>query len=235
MYRGTAVLALLALCAAAGVMARDMKAQAPGPAGAERKPVADLVFILSANMATFTTTNTLVLNNASSTAQFYGKGARAGVIPTNRFVNDTAGAKYVSSNGQWLSNPTATLYGYDQNGTDHSILLTLASPTADMSEESVTFNVTVITNGETSIKTRKGVANNVVEESITETDLLLTNVQAGTMLTDVALFVDSDSQALGEQAQTKYWRRGGWGGGWGGYNRGWGGGYNRGWGWGWGK
>ncbi len=78
----------------------------------------------------------------------------------------------------------------------------------------MTFNVTVITNGETSIKTRKGVANNVVEESITETDLLLTNVQAGTMLTDVALFVDSDSQALGEQAQTKYWRRGGWGGGW---------------------
>ena len=28
-------------------------------------------------------------------------GARAGVIPTNTFANDTAGAKYVSSNGQW--------------------------------------------------------------------------------------------------------------------------------------
>ena len=34
----------------AGVMARDMKAQAPGPAGADRKPVADLLFILSADM-----------------------------------------------------------------------------------------------------------------------------------------------------------------------------------------
>ena len=79
--------------------------------------------------------------------------------------------------------------------------------------QSVTFNVSVITNGETSIKTRKGVANGVVEESTTEADLLLTNVQAGTMLTDVALFVDSDSQALGGQAQTKYWRHG-WGGGW---------------------
>ena len=31
-------------------MARDMKAQAPGPAGADRKPVADLLFILSADM-----------------------------------------------------------------------------------------------------------------------------------------------------------------------------------------
>ena len=30
-----------------------------------------------------------------------------------------------------LSNPTATLYGFDQNGTDHSIVLTLSSPTAD--------------------------------------------------------------------------------------------------------
>ncbi len=79
--------------------------------------------------------------------------------------------------------------------------------------QSVTFNVTVITNGETSLKLRKGVANGVVEESITEADLLLTNVKAGTMLTDVALFVDSDSQALGQQAQTKYWRHG-WGGGW---------------------
>ena len=37
----------------AGTMARDMKAEAPGPAGAEKKPVADLVFILSANMVQF--------------------------------------------------------------------------------------------------------------------------------------------------------------------------------------
>jgi len=55
------------------------------------------------------------------------------------------------------------------------------------------------------------------------------------MLTDVALFVDSDSQALGHQATIKYWRQG-WGGGWGGYRRGWGGGgWGGGWGWGWGK
>ena len=52
-----------------------------------------------------------------------------------------------------------------------------------------------------------------MEESITEADLLLTNVQAGTMLTDVALFIDSDNQALGKQAETKYWRHR-WGGGW---------------------
>lgn len=71
--------------------------------------------------------------------------------------------------------------------------------------QTVTYNVTVITNGEASLKTRKGVANGVVEESITEVGLLLTNVQAGTQLSDVALFVDSDSMALGPEAQTKTW------------------------------
>ena len=71
--------------------------------------------------------------------------------------------------------------------------------------QTVTFNTTVNTNGEESIKTRKGVANEVVEESITEAGLLLTDVQAGTQLSDVALFVDSDSMALGPEAQTKSW------------------------------
>ncbi len=71
--------------------------------------------------------------------------------------------------------------------------------------QTVTFNATVITNGEAAIKTRKGVANGVVEESITEVGLLLTNVQPGTKLSDVALFVDSDSMALGPDAQTKSW------------------------------
>lgn len=76
-----------------------------------------------------------------------------------------------------------------------------------MPVQSVTFNATVISNGETSIKTRKGVANGVVEESITEVGMLLTNIQAGTMLSDVALFVDSNTKALGGQAQTKTWWR----------------------------
>ena len=31
-----------------------------------------------------------------------------------------------------LNNPTATLYGFDQNGTDHSILVTLSSPMTDV-------------------------------------------------------------------------------------------------------
>jgi len=80
--------------------------------------------------------------------------------------------------------------------------------------QSVSFNATVITNGETAIKMRKGVANGVAEESITEANLMVPNVQAGTMLTDVALFIDSDSMALGPQAQTKSWWHNGWGGGW---------------------
>ena len=36
--------------------------------------------------------------------------------------------------------------------------------------------------------------------------MLLTNVPAGTKLSDVALFVDSDNMALGPQAQIKWWR-----------------------------
>lgn len=28
-------------------------------------------------------------------------GAHAGIIPTNTFVNDTLGAKYVAADGQW--------------------------------------------------------------------------------------------------------------------------------------
>ena len=72
--------------------------------------------------------------------------------------------------------------------------------------QSVTFHVSVITDGEAAIKTRQGVANGVEEDSATEPGMLLTNVQAGSKLSDVALFVDSNNMALGPQAHTKWWQ-----------------------------
>ena len=33
-----------------------------------------------------------------------------------------------------LNNPTATLTGFDQNGTHHSVLLTLSSPSANSAQ-----------------------------------------------------------------------------------------------------
>ena len=72
--------------------------------------------------------------------------------------------------------------------------------------QSVTFHVSIITDGEAAIKTRQGVANGVEEDSATEPGMLLTNVPAGTKLSDVALFVDSNNMALGPQAHTKWWQ-----------------------------
>ena len=75
-----------------------------------------------------------------------------------------------------------------------------------LSLQMVTFNATVISNS-TAIKTSKGVANAAEKQAETDNTLMLTSVQAGTMLTDVALFVDSDSDALAPEAKTERWGR----------------------------
>ena len=72
--------------------------------------------------------------------------------------------------------------------------------------QSVIFHVSVITDGDASIKTRQGVANSEVEDSMTESGMLLAAVPAGFKLSDVALFVDSNNMAIGPQAQTKWWQ-----------------------------
>jgi hypothetical protein len=220
----------LALCLTAG--ARDLQ-QAQAPAAGASKPVADLLFVLSAQKATFTDANTLTLTGVTSTAQFYGSGARAGIIPTTVFVNGTAGGSYVSSNGEWLNNPTATLFGFGDNNAQTSLIMTLASPQVSSDGQTVTFGVSVVSNGNASIKTTKGVANEVVEEAATQANYLQTAVQPGATLSNIALFVDSNREAIKPIAQTKtFWWWGphwGWGGGWG---CGWGCGGGPGWGWG---
>ena len=75
-----------------------------------------------------------------------------------------------------------------------------------LSLQMVTFNATVIKDS-SAIKTSKGVANQAEKQAETDNTLMLTIVQAGTMLTDVALFVDSDSNALAPDAKTERWGR----------------------------
>ena len=81
--------------------------------------------------------------------------------------------------------------------------------------QTVTFGVSVVT-GDASVKTSKGVANEVVEESATQANYLQTAVQPGATLSNVALFVDSNREAIKPIAQTKtFWWWGphwGWGG-----------------------
>lgn len=185
-----------------------------------------------------------------------------------------------------LSNPTATLYGYDANNTGHAIVLSLASPSASPADkvrclltvptlcmhhlsrvlysylllnsvsrllaspasisevagfppvsgpirltqlswsivqgrvhaficgvadvlvmlQSVTFNVAILTDA-TAIKTGKGVANEEFEASANEAGYLLTSVQPGTEMYDVALFIDVNNESVQPEATTKDWYR----------------------------
>ena len=59
-------------------------------------------------------------------------GAKAGVLLTPVFVNSTAGATYMATNGQWLDSPDAALIGdVDNSNSNEAVLLSLGSPTYD--------------------------------------------------------------------------------------------------------
>ena len=54
------------------------------------------------------------------------------MLLTPVFVNSTAGATYVSSNGQWLGNPDAALIGdVNNSNSNEAVLLSLSNPTFD--------------------------------------------------------------------------------------------------------
>ncbi|EIE22627.1 hypothetical protein COCSUDRAFT_42290 [Coccomyxa subellipsoidea C-169] len=220
---------LLALFVAAG--ARDLQ-QASAPAPATSKPIADLVFVLSAEKASFPSSSTLQLKEVSSTVQFYGAGARAGLISTPVFSNSSAGAEYVASNGEWLNVPDAVLFA-NSGSSNQAILLSLQDPMYNEDDETVTFSIAVLPADEAALKTARGVTNELVMEHANNVGTPLTEaVQPGAVWKDVALFIDQNRESLKPIAETKtwWWWGPGWGGGWGGrgYNRGWGG-------WGWGK
>ncbi|KAK9902652.1 hypothetical protein WJX75_001453 [Coccomyxa subellipsoidea] len=230
---------LLALIAASG--ARELQPNnAPAPAPATSKPIADLVFVLSAEKASFPSSSTLELKGVSTTAQFYGAGARAGLISTPTFANGSAGAEYVASNGEWLNVPDAVLFS-NSGSNNQAILLSLQNPLYNEDDKTVTFDIAVLPADESALKTAHGVTNELVLEHADNVGTPLTDaVQPGTVLTDVALFIDENRESLKPIAETKSWwgwGNSGWGNGWG--NSGWGGsrGYNGGWGsgYGWGK
>ncbi|CAL5220346.1 g2342 [Coccomyxa viridis] len=183
----------IALCAAAG--ARELQ-QAPSPAPT-MLPIADMAFILSADKAVFTDATHLELQNASSSAQYYGAGARAGVIPTGTFLNGTLGAPYVAADGMWLNTPTTTLIGINSENVQQAVVLSLASPVPNSGEKTVVFTVTEI--GTAAVKTSEGVAN----KALKDTNELLTSVQPGTTLYDAAIFVDSNKESMAPPAQTE--------------------------------
>ena len=63
-----------------------------------------------------------------------GAGNKADLIRTAVFANGTAGARYVSADGTWLSIPDAALIGSANNsgaGADTAVLLTLSNPVYD--------------------------------------------------------------------------------------------------------
>lgn len=222
---------ILALIAVAG--ARDLQ-QAPALAPETAKPIADLLFVLSAEKASFPSTSTLQLKGVTSTVQFYGAGAKAGVIATPTFANGSAGAEYVASNGEWLNVPDAVLFS-NVGSNNQAILLSLQDPLYDEADKTVTFTIALLPAEESSLKTARGVTNELVQEHMNSVGTPLTEaIQPGTTWTNVALFVDENRDSLKPMAETKtwWWWGPGWGGGWGG---GWG--YRRGWngGWGWGK
>ncbi|BDA45795.1 hypothetical protein COCOBI_07-5820 [Coccomyxa sp. Obi] len=193
--------------------------QAPAPAPASSsKPVADLLFIFSADNASFQTSTTLELQGATSTVQFYGAGARAGVILTPNFLNSSLGAPYVAMDGNWLNTPDAALHG-SFNGTHKAVLMSLSSPQYNPASKTVTFNITVLETKQTALRTTKGVANELVAEALAGSDMLMPLIEPGTVLTDVALFIDENKAALEPMAETKtwwWWWGPGWGWGWGG-------------------
>ena len=79
-------------------------------------------------------------------------------------------------------------------------------PNTAMVLQSVTFNVTVLTDA-SAIKTSKGVANEEFEASANEAGYLLTSVQPGTEMNDVALFIDVNNESVQPEATTKDWYR----------------------------
>lgn len=200
--------------------------QAPALAPASsNKPIADLLFILSADTASFPTSTTLELQGAASTIQFYGAGARAGVILTPNFLNSSLGAPYVAMDGNWLNTPDAALHG-SFNGSHKAVLVSLSNPQYDPALKTVTYNVTVLETDQAALRTSKGVANGLVADTNAGSEMLISLIEPGTVLTDVALFIDENKASLEPMAETKVWWW--WGPRYRYYNYGYG--YNCGWG-----
>lgn len=88
--------------------------------------------------------------------------------------------------------------------------------------QSVSFNVSILQPNEDALKTKSGVANELVAERANGAGTpLITAVTPGAAMSNVALFIDANRVALKANAATETWWLfcgpwcGGYGGGWG--------------------
>lgn len=247
----TALLAAHAVCVAAGdrQMLRSanvagapsgMMAGAPGPSAG--KPAADILFTITASRAVLAA-DTLTLTGVAPVALHVTSGQGAGTTPVGDFANSSTGALYVNG-GQWLADPVAVLEG-TADGAPAKALVQLSSPKLNVDKTTLIFQARILpADSDASLPTAGGVTARLVDAKANGLANNLLTSASSAPLTNVGLFIDVNSEALGQQAQTKFlgwllwgphwgWGPGWWGGpGWGG-GHGWGG---YGWdGYGWGK
>ena len=74
-------------------------------------------------------------------------GQTAGIIKTPVFTNSSAGGRFVSADGAWLSAPDAALIGEASDGSNALVLLALSAPVYD--------DATQVTHALTAISTTK--------------------------------------------------------------------------------
>ena len=75
-------------------------------------------------------------------------GSKAGVLLMPTFVNSSAGATYVATNGQWLDTPDAALIGDVNNSvSNQAVLLSLGNPTYDAATKVLLSSKTILCKG----------------------------------------------------------------------------------------
>ncbi|CAL8466320.1 g5856 [Coccomyxa elongata] len=192
---------LLFICIAAAAANAEKVSVLQSAADNSTAPASDIIFIVSAAKATFTSPTSLQLANVSSTVQISGVRARTGIISMPYMMNGTLGGPYVNKQGDWLGAPDAVLYGMSAGGQYRAVLVNLNSPKFDPATTTLTFAARVINpnaTGGPGLKLTNGSANAVVAERDGGNAAvgLLTAVEPGTAFTEAALFIDSTHEAL---------------------------------------
>ncbi|KAK9904160.1 hypothetical protein WJX75_005539 [Coccomyxa subellipsoidea] len=178
-----------------------MPSPAPGPAtqrgdDLSQRGAADILFVIVANKATFTTPSTLVLSSLAHTVASFEVGGRAGVSPIVVFTSTTPGAPYVDAQGQWLDQPEALMKG-TLGGQPADSLLLLSRPAYNETDMTLTFTVATLQPTPLSVKFSGGVVSERIQQAGSGMGAPLIQTAApGMELTDVTVFIDMNRQAM---------------------------------------
>ncbi|EIE22581.1 hypothetical protein COCSUDRAFT_53591 [Coccomyxa subellipsoidea C-169] len=177
-----------------------MPSPAPGPAtqqqGYTGPGEADLLFVLVADKATFTTASTLVLSRPAHTVASFEAGGRAGSSPIAQFVSTAPGAPYVDSEGRWLNQPDALMKG-TTGGHPADALLILSRPLYNETEQTLSYTVATLQVSPVDVKFPGGAVSERVQQAGAGMGAPLIQTAApGMELTDVTLFIDMNRQAM---------------------------------------